>query len=548
MLTRSFSPPEERAGILAYSPMLHARLFADSQKYRDQHFQPTRRRRRSGQLASSPADPTRPTTAEPTAIDGEEQEEPYLDGNPSLDRPLIVQFCANDPDTLLAAARLVAPHCDAVDLNLGCPQGIARKGRYGAFLQEDQDLIFRMVRTLHENLPVPVTAKIRILDTREATLAYAQNVLAAGASFLTVHGRRREQKGHLTGLADWAAIRYLREQLPPETVLFANGNVLQPADLARCLAATGADAVMSAEANLSDPGLFAARPPPGAEGREYWRPADGRPATGGWRVDAVARRYLDILHRYVLGTEPPARRPLFVPGDDIDEAAWSAPTTTTAAAAEDGEPLRKKRKGAAGEGGSVPAGRAANIPGLQAHLFHLLRHFVARHTDVRDALARAPRGGMPAYEAVLAMVERKVAAGLVEYERTGGEAEVDAAGGSVPAGEDGDGVVVDVVDDPDCSTGAVNRCRRPWWVVQPIVRPLPKEAVAKGAVVLSKKQGKRAREQEGGEVLAAPVDKTPGPGEGESANLARGGGEGAAGPVATLEDTTNFQQSGLVSG
>lgn len=484
MLTRSFMTPAENSKLLAYTPMFHARLFEEAPKYRSSHFEATKPDpSTSGAVVSNPA-------SAPTNSDQVPQTVPFLDGNPMFDRPLFVQFCANDPEHLLAAAKLAAPYCDAVDLNLGCPQGIARKGHYGAFLQEDQELIFKLINNLHKNLPIPVTAKIRILETKEDTLAYAKNVLAAGASIITVHGRRREQKGHLTGVADWEYLRYLRENLPKETVIFANGNILQHGDIERCLEATGADAVMSAEGNLSDPAIFAEPPPPGQEGREYWRGKDGK---GGYRVDAVFRRYMDIIHKYVLQHEPPARRPLFIVGDD---ETWLAEGKAQDAEQEEG-PARKKRKKDGGGGGKNEKCTSPNLVAIRPHLFHLLRHFISKHTDIRDALARCHIADVPAVEKVLDMVERRIAEGLIEYERTGGksieepEPEPKARESTAPAEALKTESAKDADFDPESSVATVKKCKRPWWIAQPIIRPLPKEALANGSISLGKKEKKK---------------------------------------------------------
>lgn len=220
--------------------MFHAKLFATDAKYRAKMFS------------------TLPcwTTTEPDV-----KLQPHtIDGIRYYDRPLIVQFCANDAEYLIEAAKHVAPFCDAIDLNLGCPQDIARRGRYGSFLMDDWPLIGTLLSQLVASVSVPVTAKIRVFaDTPEGeakTLAYVHMLRSTGISMLTVHGRQREQRGHKTGLANWRLIRAIK-QANPDFPIVANGNILYARDIVDCLAFTGCDAVMSSEGNLYNPAIFA---------------------------------------------------------------------------------------------------------------------------------------------------------------------------------------------------------------------------------------------------------------------------------------------------
>ena len=214
----------------------------------------------------------------------------------SEDRPLLVQLGGSDFEELRAAALLVQGSCDGIDLNFGCPQRCAEQGRYGAFLLTEPVLVRRLVTRLVAEVAVPVTAKMRILPDVEATVEFAKMLEEAGVAAVAVHGRRREQRHH-EGAADFDQIAAVKAAL--RIPVIANGNVRTRADAERALAATGADAVMSATALLANPRLFAS-PEPHGDGVRRWR--DGRP-TPLCRLE-IALEYCAVAERFPDGTLP----------------------------------------------------------------------------------------------------------------------------------------------------------------------------------------------------------------------------------------------------
>ncbi|KAJ1420580.1 hypothetical protein B484DRAFT_453060 [Ochromonadaceae sp. CCMP2298] len=262
---------------LAYTPMMNSERFAVDKAYREEEFQ---------------------TCTE--------------------DRPLVAHFSANDPRAFLAAAKLVQHQCDAIDLNLGCPQRVAFSGHFGSYLlgPDDRDLVLSLVRTLADahkagELSVPIFVKIRLLDSVPETLELCQQLYEAGAALIAVHGRYRVNlvgrtgAGARDGPAHLDQIASLRAALPPTLPLIANGNVITFQDVVDNRKSTHTQGVMSAEGLLDNPALFSGTQGAGAGTGKGAETAAG--AGPGAEDDedglALALEYLDLATTHPVKTK-----------------------------------------------------------------------------------------------------------------------------------------------------------------------------------------------------------------------------------------------------
>ena len=214
--------------IITYTPMISSKKFVNDKTYRKHHFQ--------------------------TATG---------------DRPLIAQFCGDNAATLIEATNLIKDQIDAVDLNLGCPENIARKGNYGTFLLRNTKKVVSIVKEMVEALkPLPVTCKIRLLEYGNhipefqrglaGTIQLCQDLENVGCSMICVHARTRHNKGRKISQADFDAIREIKNNVQHIPII-ANGNIASKEDIVDCYKLIGnIDGIMSAEAILGNPTLFEA--------------------------------------------------------------------------------------------------------------------------------------------------------------------------------------------------------------------------------------------------------------------------------------------------
>ena len=172
--------------------------------------------------------------------------------------PRSIQLYGTDPEALGdAVAYLVREQgVDHIDMNFGCPMAKVTRHGGGAALPWKSGLFRSIVRAAVGNANgIPVTVKFR-KGIDDDHLTYVETGIVAeeeGVSALALHARTARQL--YSGLADWGAIRTLKEAVTTIPVL-GNGDIWTAGDALEMMEQTACDGVVVGRGCLGRPWLF----------------------------------------------------------------------------------------------------------------------------------------------------------------------------------------------------------------------------------------------------------------------------------------------------
>ncbi len=117
------------------------------------------------------------------------------------EHPVALQVGGSDPADLETCARAALDYgYDEINLNVGCPSDRVQRGRFGACLMAEPDLVARCVEAMRR-VQIEVTVKTRIgiddQDSYEALQSFVGKLAAVGTTTVIIHAR----KAWLSGLS-----------------------------------------------------------------------------------------------------------------------------------------------------------------------------------------------------------------------------------------------------------------------------------------------------------------------------------------------------------
>lgn len=171
------------------------------------------------------------------------------------EHPVSMQIFGSDYQSITASAKLMLKHSpiDILDVNMGCPVNKVVKSGAGSALLKTPEKIYDIVKSLKENVNVPVTVKIRAgWDYHSINCdKVAKLASGAGADAIVIHGRTRSSL--YNGVVNLDYIKMVKENATCPVI--GNGDI-KDIESAKRMYETGVDGIMIGRAALGNPFIF----------------------------------------------------------------------------------------------------------------------------------------------------------------------------------------------------------------------------------------------------------------------------------------------------
>lgn len=204
--------------------------------------------------------------------------------------PVMVQIAGSDPELLAAAARYNMENgAQIIDINMGCPKKKVCNRAAGSALLRDEKLVARILNSVVNAVPVPVTLKIRTGWDNQSNnaLMIAHIAEDCGIQALTVHGRSRASG--FSGEAEYDTVTRIKSGLGIPVI--ANGDINSPDKTHDVFNKTGVDAVMIGRAARGNPWIF-------MQIDHFLKHGTHLPAPGIDKIRQVIKQHLENLYAF----------------------------------------------------------------------------------------------------------------------------------------------------------------------------------------------------------------------------------------------------------